>query len=91
MNFTHAESAVIALTAATVVLGAVALVLAIVGIWGYRNIKDGAIQFASKKIGEEMEKQLKSAGKGGAFDKAVQRALKQTVYGSPQDDQDNSN
>ncbi len=90
VDMSYAELAAINLTVATVVLGAVALIVGVVAVFGFQIIRTESVTNAEKRVLEEMpemlKRQLGQMEKNGELTRAMERA----IYSGGSEDDDGS-
>lgn len=78
-EMSYADLAAINLTVATVVLGAVALIVGVVAIFGFQIIRSESVSNAEKRVLEEMpeilKRELGQMEKNGQLTSALERAI----------------
>jgi membrane-bound ClpP family serine protease len=87
LSLSYADLAAINLTVATVVLGGVALIVAVVAVFGFQIIRTESVSNAEKRVKEELpamlDRELRRMENDGRLSRVMERAM---LSGGSEDD-----
>ena len=84
-GWTYNDLLTILLTVTIIVMTALGLGIALLAVWGYKNLRDGAIEKAEKAVSDKADSYLKSQAFRDTLDSAINERIKKEVAGELRD------